>query len=202
MRKVFRGGKLDWLLLSLSALTFLLALLLPLRYALSEPLTEEEQLLWDVYQKGEIIRLHVVANSDSAHDQSIKLAVRDAVVSRFGDILIQAGTIGFDEANDLLAQHVAEIEETAAVCARNLGFEGHITAESGVMHLPEKKYGQVVLPEGEYHALRITLGSGQGANWWCVLYPQLCLALAEDGEEEALTWHSKRIWQHWLALPV
>lgn len=205
MRRAFHGGRAEWLLLSLSALLFFLALFLPLRCALSAALTDEEQQLWDAYQRGEIIRLHVVAHSDSAQDQSVKLAVRDAVIDRFGSILARVGASDFEQAKALLKKHAAAIEETAEACARRLGFEGTVTAEAREMLLPEKRYGQIVLPAGTYHALRITLGSGQGQNWWCVLYPRLCLALAEDSGEQAgetVTWHSKRIWRHWLALPV
>ena len=69
-----------------------------------------------------------------------------------------------------------------------------------LLHLPEKTYGRVTLPEGEYRCLRITLGTGEGRNWWCVLYPELCLTLltGEDGPKPSLSFDSLRILKNWL----
>lgn len=185
-------------LMVLAGAAFALLLLLPL-CALA--LTDEEAQLWDAYRTGQIIRLHVVAHSDTPADQQLKLAVRDAVIARFGQMLSTIGQQDFDSANALLKGHLLQIEHTAEACARRHGFAGDVRAEAGRMHLPEKRYGSVTLPAGEYHALRIVIGEGKGQNWWCVLYPQLCLALGQD-ESAQMTWHSQRIWRQWLALPV
>lgn len=185
-------------LIVLSAAVFALLLLLPLA-ALA--LTDEEAQLQEAHRTGQIIRLHVVAHSDDPADQQLKLAVRDAVIARFGQMLSTIGQQDFASANDLLRKNLMQIQQTAESCARQHGFAGDVRAEAGRMHLPEKRYGSVTLPEGEYHALRITIGEGKGQNWWCVLYPQLCLALGQD-ESAEMTWHSRRIWRQWLALPV
>lgn len=189
----------DWLLIALAALILLTALALPFGAALA--LTQEEQQLWNAYESGEIIRLHVLAHSDAAQDQAVKLRVRDAVIERFGRILSHVGSAGYAEAQALLRTHQADILQTAENCLKSLGSPHRARVEVGRMHLPPKRYGQVTLPEGEYFALRIVIGSGEGENWWCVLFPQLCLALSET-PEEAPVWHSKRILQRWLALPV
>ncbi len=204
MRSLFRGGGQEWLWLLLSATLFACALLLPLRCALGDEPTREEQRLWEAYQQGEIIRLHVVAHSDSPEDQALKLAVRDAVIDRFGQLLSGIGAMDFEQANAVLKGCLSDIRLTAENCALQHGFKGVVTVQAGLMQLPAKRYGSIILPAGEYHALRITLGSGQGQNWWCVLYPQLCLALAQEGteSEDAIVWRSERIWRQWLALPV
>lgn len=185
-------------LMVLAAAVFALWLFLPLA-ALA--VTDEEAQLQDAYRTGRIIRLHVVAHSDTPADQQLKLAVRDAVIARFGQMLSTIGQQDFVSANDLLRKNLIQIQHTAESCARRHGFAGDVRAEAGLMHLPEKRYGSVTLPAGEYHALRITIGEGKGQNWWCVLYPQLCLALGQEDSAE-MTWHSRRIWRQWLALPV
>ena len=201
MQKHIRGGLKDWLLIVLSILIFLSALILPFRWAIAERLTQEEEKLLQAWSSGEIIRIHIIANSDSAADQAIKLHVRDSLIEAFGELLTKKGTTGSDEVYEALKQHTAIMQATAQSCARSLGFEGTVTAETGFLLLPEKKYGKVVLPEGRYRALRITLGSGNGRNWWCVLFPQLCLALSETEETDRnLSWSSERIWQNWLVM--
>ena len=192
-----RGAFLDGLLLIAAAALFLMVLILPVACAMS--LTEEEAQLMAAYEQGEIIRLHVVANSDSARDQQIKIVVRDAVLSAFGRELAQAGTSGSDEAYRLLVLHQEELERIASSAAKELGFAGNVEAEVGMLQLPEKRYGQATLPAGSYRGLRITLGQGQGRNWWCVLFPQLCLALS--GEALEPRWNIPRVLQHWMLLP-
>lgn len=189
----------DWLLIALAALILLTALALPFGAALA--LTQEERQLRHAYESGEIIRLHVLAHSDAAEDQAVKLRVRDAVIEQFGHILSHVGSAGYAQAQSLLRAHQADLLQAADHCLKVLGSPHRARVEVGRMHLPEKQYGQVTLPEGEYFALRIIIGSGEGENWWCVLFPQLCLALSE-APAEAPAWHSKRILQSWLALPV
>jgi len=196
MREWFRGGGRDWLMILAAAMLFLIALLGPFAMALAQ--TPEETQLQQAYESGQLIRLHVVAHSDSAYDQQVKLAVRDAVIDAFQQEVIQAANAGCDELFAWLLQSTDRMEQTALQCARSLGFCGDVRAECGVLALPAKTYGSVTLPAGEYRALRITLGSGQGRNWWCVLYPQLCLALAQEEPEKAVEWDAQRILRKWL----
>lgn len=195
----FHGGWKDWLWLAFAALLFLTALIFPLTAALADDLTPEEQQLLHAYEEGELIRLHIVAHSDSAQDQTIKLAVRDAIIDAFGDILAYSAQDGCEAAFEALKQHEKALLHVAKRTAQKLGFEGAVVSETGVLHLPQKTYGSVVLPEGEYRALRITIGSGLGKNWWCVLFPQLCLSLAQDDEPSiSPRWDTARIFQNWL----
>lgn len=213
------------LLLLAAAVTFAFVLVAPLAFAEGLPLTVEEARLWDAYTRGELIRLHVLADSDGAEAQRVKLAVRDALLGAFGQELAAAGTQDCDAVYALLQDSAGAMREVAQRCAKENGFNGPVTAEVGRMLLPAKVYGHVTLPEGEYRALRVTLGSGKGQNWWCVLFPQLCLAVAEDepwqtqsgGKEPVATdgggtattadtpnivWDSGRILHCWTAMAV
>ena len=191
------------------AAAFLLALFWPLHsLGATVKYTPEERALLDAFESGEIIRLHVLADGDDAESQRVKLCVRDALIAAFGDLLVDASHADADAVYETLLAHVSRMEEVALACARENGFTGPVTAEAGVLTLPEKTYGQVTLPAGDYRALRVTLGSGQGQNWWCVLFPQLCLAVSSDGveaqssEAPSLIWDTERIFSQWLIFPV
>lgn len=194
------GEWADWLWLLVAAVLFLGALLLPLSSAFA--LSEEEAQLQQAYASGQIIRLHVLAHSDQPRDQAVKLAVRDALIDAFGDLLVDAADQGFDAVYDALLENLPAMQAVAQARARELGFDGPVRAEAGVLFLPEKAYGQVILPAGRYRALRVSLGDAKGQNWWCVLYPRLCLALAGEAEETqappVFQWHTSRIFAQWL----
>lgn len=202
MQKHFRGGSREWLWIAAGALLLAAALLMPLSCALAGSLSMEEQLLQTAYEENEIIRIHIIANSDSAQDQAMKLQIRDALIERFGNILTNTNLQDADAVFQLLVQQKETMLQTAVSCAAQYGFHGTITAETGLLHLPAKQYGQVYLPEGNYRALRMIVGEGNGQNWWCVLYPQLCLALTEEKpyNNAQLHWKMQHIFQHWLLL--
>lgn len=187
------------LLMLSAAAALLLALILPLA-ALAQPYTADEQRLMDAFRQGDIVRLHIPAAGNSPEDQRIKLLVRDAVISRFGDMMKEAGADSAEAVCAFLSAHIEEIRLCAETAAREAGFAGPVKAEFGLLHLPEKSYGRVTLPEGEYRCLRITLGTGEGRNWWCVLYPELCLTLltGEEGPKPPLSFDSLRILKNWL----
>lgn len=196
-----RGRAVEaWVLLAACAAVFLLALLLPIR-ALG--LTQEEETLQEAYRSGQVIRLHILADDDTARAQAIKLAVRDAVLDAFGKELAAIGITDAETAYAWLRNNCDALEKAAAEQAYACGFAGPVTAEVGILRLPPKQYGDVLLPEGEYRALRITLGRGEGQNWWCVLFPRLCLSLAGDVQTDPihddfrLQWHSLHILSCW-----
>ena len=186
-----------WIIVA--AIWLLSMLVFPLKIALSEGLSEEEQLLLEAYQKNKIIRLHIIAHSDLQKDQMVKLAVRDAVIETFGKKLALSGSQNYDDVMAILRQNQVRIFQTAQQTAVEMNFYGDIDVSVGMMELPAKKYGKVVLPQGQYNALRIVLGSGEGQNWWCVLYPQLCLSLAENNNP---SWRTKDIFLNWILSPV
>ncbi len=127
-----------------------------------------------------VVRLHIIANSDTDVDQSIKLAVRDSVIAAqeriFPEGIPQKLTY---EQKELLAQ-------TAEGVLRSRGVSYGVKIETGEFYFPTKKYENITLPAGDYSAVRIVLGEGVGQNWWCVMYPPLCFtdsALGEMGKK-------------------
>ncbi|MCQ6561941.1 stage II sporulation protein R [Paenibacillus mendelii] len=128
----------------------------------------------------ESIRLRILANSDAPADQAVKRFVRDAVVAEMGSWVDGPQTI--EQARDTIRSRMGEIGQVVADELRARGFTYSFQAELGVVPFPTKMYGNTVYPAGNYEALRITLGSGQGQNWWCVLFPPLCFVDAVSGE--------------------
>ncbi len=123
--------------------------------------------------RGEVLRLHIPANSDSAEDQAIKLRLRDFVLEKYGARLGDCESLALAE--EQAAALLPEIEEAATAFLRENGFSYGAKAELVTMSFPTREYERLILPAGEYRAIRITLGSGEGHNWWCVIFPQLCL---------------------------
>lgn len=118
------------------------------------------------------VRLHVVADGNSAYQQALKRCVRDACLECAAACLADAQDA--DEAYILLEESLPIFEDAAICRARELGYTGAVRAEVGIFSFPERIYGNIVVPEGEYRALRVVIGEGNGHNWWCVLYPSLC----------------------------
>ena len=127
-----------------------------------------------------LIRLHVVAASDSAADQARKLAVRDALLPELA--ALTAGCADAEAAGAAIQRGLPALADTAA---RTLGTGEAVTASLAWERFPRRDYGSFALPAGTYRALRITLGAGEGHNWWCVAFPALCLPAAEADEEAA-----------------
>lgn len=116
-----------------------------------------------------ILRLHVIANSDSDEDQRVKYLVRDALIQRF------APAQSKDEAEQVLLDDGDGVLETVYQVLREQGCDYGAQLRLGVMDFPDRTYGDTVFPAGEYEALRVELGTAEGKNWWCVLFPPLCL---------------------------
>lgn len=119
-----------------------------------------------------LLRLHVIANSDSPEDQALKLRVKDRIVSEIGGLV--SGMETKEEILEFLHGNMRYIEDTAAREIEAAEKEYGVRAEVGYFTFPTKSYGSLALPAGEYQALRIVLGEGGGANWWCVMFPPLC----------------------------
>lgn len=120
----------------------------------------------------EIIRLHVVANSDSAADQELKGRVKETVVTYLRNEMREADTV--EQARQTIRNHLRDIEEIANEKMENEGFDYRAEASLGQCYFPVKEYGDLTFPAGEYEALRVNLGESRGQNWWCVMYPTLC----------------------------
>ncbi len=127
----------------------------------------------------DILRLHVVANSDSAEDQAVKLKVRDAVLKTLEDVT--AAAHNKDEAETLLKSKLEELESTANAVLDAEGVKDRASVTLTAEEFPTRIYDTFTLPAGIYDSLRITIGSGEGHNWWCVVFPSLCVPAATEG---------------------
>jgi stage II sporulation protein R len=125
-----------------------------------------------VYSPDSLIRLHVVSNSDSSEDQELKRKVRDEIVTAVAPAFIKAENI--ESARVIAMANLDIIRETAAREIRAEGKDYPVKVELNSFSFPTKHYGPFVLPAGDYEAVRVTIGTGSGANWWCVLFPPLC----------------------------
>lgn len=119
-----------------------------------------------------LIRLHVVANSDSEADQNLKLSVRDAIVEEVGYLF--ADNTDKETARREVEANIYVIEEVAEGVIADAGFDYDVEVTLGSADFPTKVYGNVTLPAGTYDALKVVIGNGNGRNWWCVLFPPLC----------------------------
>ena len=131
-----------------------------------------------------VVRLHVLANSDSEEDQALKLQVRDAVLDRAEDLLAQPSSRA--EAEGKLRGQLLEFERLAEAVVREVGYDYEVTAELTDTEFPTREYEDFTLPAGEYLALRILIGDAAGRNWWCVVFPPLCTAASADVPASAL----------------
>lgn len=128
-----------------------------------------------------VFRLHVLANSDSAEDQALKLRVRDRILEESAGLMDGVSTR--EEAEVAAAQSLPKLQAAAEDEIRQAGYEYPVQAKITRMYFPTRQYESVTLPAGEYDALRITIGEAKGKNWWCVLFPALCLPVAEDSAQ-------------------
>lgn len=133
---------------------------------------------------GRVLRLHVIANSDSEADQARKLLVRDAVLSRAAQLL--DGADGRQEAEAALAPHLDELAQAGADALARTGNHDPVCVDLADQWFPTKEYDGFSLPAGQYRALRVTIGAGEGRNWWCVVFPPLCAAASAEVPEAAL----------------
>ena len=148
------------------------------------------------FTNEDFIRFHVIANSDSDEDQALKLRVRDRLIEYINDGLRREAVrqsdgggktaeLNIEETRDYIRENLGEIRQKAQEIVQNEGWDYEVNAELGVRWIPEKSYGSLTFPAGNYEALNITIGEGAGKNWWCVLYPPLCLLDVQEEECEA-----------------
>ena len=131
-----------------------------------------------------VVRLHVLANSDSEADQALKLQVRDAVLARATAAL--AGATDREEALRRLTALLPELEAAAEAVVAENGYAYPVRAELAETSFPTKEYDGFALPAGEYLALRVLIGAAAGQNWWCVVFPPLCVTASCDVPAAAL----------------
>ena len=131
----------------------------------------------------EVFRLHILANSDSEQDQSLKLKVRDRVLQYTKSLFENAKSK--EEAESVISDNLQSISNVAYSEVLNNGYDYQVKAEITNMYFTTRYYENYTLPSGMYDALRITIGSGNGHNWWCVMYPSICISSVEEQDEKA-----------------
>ena len=126
-----------------------------------------------------VFRLHVIANSNSNEDQSLKYKVRDNLLNYMNNVCTNCTTK--EEAINIVTIHEEEFKKIAIETIHNSGYSYDVQIEIGNFEFPTKKYGDISLPAGFYDALRIKIGEAKGENWWCVMFPSLCFVDISSG---------------------
>ena len=132
--------------------------------------------------RSETLRLHIIANSDSEEDQQLKLKIRDAVLEATGELFAEVS--GKTEAVAAAEYSANDIKEIAEKTIAEEGFDYPVQVEVTEMWFETRSYEGFTLPAGDYDAVRIIIGEGEGKNWWCVMYPALCIPGAEKPLEK------------------
>lgn len=145
-----------------------------------------QQALSQQHIASQIIRLHVIANSDETADQTLKKEVKDQVVTYLRSKMNQAASI--QAARQVICQEMDTLKEIAEKKIRQEGYDYPVTVSLGTTYFPVKEYGDMAFPAGDYEALRVQIGKSKGRNWWCVMYPSLCLV---DGVYQTVPENSK-----------
>ncbi len=138
-------------------------------------LVKENSINNATFQTGiaeDIIRFHVIANSDSKEDQALKLIVKNTLVTSLSPYLSDADTI--EQARNILSDKLSYIQELAETTIRQNGYHYSVTVTLEDCYFPLKIYGDYNFPPGTYEALRVQIGEAEGKNWWCVMFPPLC----------------------------
>lgn len=128
-----------------------------------------------------VLRLHILANSDSEYDQQIKLAVRDRILAECGQLFAQTDDV--DGAIEQARSNLPELQQVAADVLAEYGCDYGVTVELAPSDFGTRDYGEVTLPAGRYEAVRILIGDAAGHNWWCVCFPNMCIPAASQTDE-------------------
>ena len=128
-----------------------------------------------------VLRLHILANSDSEEDQALKLKVRDRIVTESAGLFDQV--TDRESARAVVEKNMDALREAAQDEVYRQGYSYPVSMELTHMYFTTRVYGETALPAGYYEELRVTIGAGAGHNWWCVIFPAMCLPVAEESQE-------------------
>lgn len=128
-----------------------------------------------------LLRLHILANSDSTEDQNLKLKVRDEILAYASDLFSAAKSKS--QAESITENNIDDIVSMAQQYVYSQGYNYKVQGKITKMYFNTRHYDNITLPAGEYDALRITIGEGKGKNWWCVMFPPMCFSSAQDSNE-------------------
>lgn len=133
--------------------------------------------------RDNVLRLHIIANSDSKSDQTLKLRVRDAILEESEQLFLGADTL--DDAIVLTKQNIPKIEKIAKDTIKKEGYDYGVSVKVDESFFGTRVYDDFTLPAGVYEALKIEIGKAEGKNWWCVLFPSICVGAAGDLSDSA-----------------
>lgn len=128
--------------------------------------------------QSDVLRMHIIANSDSTQDQNLKLAVRDRLLQSSEEIFGDCSSISEAEIN--VSENLELIEEISKEVINENGYDYTVKAELVNMEFDTRTYENFTMPSGTYDAVRVTIGQAEGQNWWCVMYPPLCIPASSD----------------------
>jgi stage II sporulation protein R len=129
--------------------------------------------------KEKLIRFHVIANSDSDEDQKLKLKVRDEIIAYLDPMLDKSKSI--EQSEQIINENKDKIVEVSSKVIKDNEYKYDVKVELGYSNFPTKQYSNIVLPAGNYKALKVVIGEGKGKNWWCVMFPPLCFVDIDNG---------------------
>ena len=133
---------------------------------------------------SKIFRLHIIANSNSKEDQDLKLKVRDRILKDFGEYFNNLNDL--TAAKELTRENIEKIKKSAKDEIILNGYDYDVDACVMSMYFNNRKYGDFTIPAGKYDALRITIGKAKGKNWWCVMFPSICIGSSEDNKVDTV----------------
>lgn len=128
----------------------------------------------------QVFRLHILANSDSAEDQQLKLKVRDEILKKGETVFASSNSL--EETIELCKDNIALFQQTAEQCLKDNGSDYDVKVYVDKEYFNTREYDEITLPSGIYNALKIEIGQGKGHNWWCVMFPAICLSSVTDDE--------------------
>lgn len=128
----------------------------------------------------QVFRLHILANSDSAEDQQLKLKVRDEILKKGETVFAFSNSL--EETIELCKNNIALFQQTAEQCLKDNGSDYEVKVYVDKEYFNTREYDEITLPSGIYNALKIEIGQGKGHNWWCVIFPAICLSSVTDDE--------------------
>lgn len=161
----------------LISVSILIVMILAITVVIGNEIRKIDACTYDYREK--LIRFHVIANSDSEDDQELKLKVRDAVIAYLEPKLEKSSSI--EESEEIIKGEYKNLEEISKNIIDENGYTYNVAIGLKYSNFPAKQYSSVVLPAGEYKALKIVIGEGKGKNWWCVMFPPLCFVDEENG---------------------
>lgn len=141
--------------------------------------------------RSDVLRLHVIANSDTSVDQNLKLRLRDYILQEGKDIF--NGSVNVENAVEKIEPVLPELEKSAKAFVNQVGFDYDVKISLSNEYFTTRTYETVTLPAGKYLALRVVIGSGEGHNWWCVMFPPMCVPAADKKDEIENVFSEKEI---------